>query len=182
MSKTIVAFGASNHKQSINKQFANYAAHQVPQAKVKLLDLNDFEMPIYSIDRENETGIPDLALQFRAEMAQADGIVISFAEYNGAYTAAFKNIFEWISRAGENIWSNKPMFLLATSPGARGAQGVLEIASNKLKRMNTNQIVDFSFPSFGENFTEGEGITNAELKTAFDQQLGLFIDSMNAGE
>ncbi|PCI64867.1 MAG: NADPH-dependent FMN reductase, partial [Gammaproteobacteria bacterium] len=75
-----------------NKKLANFTAHQIENAQVTLLDLNDFEMPIYSIDRENETGIPDLAHQFKKHLAEADGIIISFAEHNGAYTAAFKNI------------------------------------------------------------------------------------------
>ena len=50
----IVAFGASSSKTSINKQLANYAAQQIPNAEVNLLDLNGYEMPIYSVDKENE--------------------------------------------------------------------------------------------------------------------------------
>ena len=65
MNKKILAFGASNSKQSINRIFANYAAHQVSEAEVNLLDLNDFEMPIYGIDRERESGIPALAHDFK---------------------------------------------------------------------------------------------------------------------
>lgn len=179
MSYKIIAFGASNHQASINKKLANYAAHQIPNAVVKLLDLNDFEMPIYSIDRELANGIHPLALQFRQEIAESDGVVISFAEYNGAYTAAFKNIFEWISRAGANIWSNKPMLLLSTSPGERGAQLVLEMASNKLRRMNTNQVLDFSLPSFNENFDEAKGITHPELKSKFDLLLQQFVANLS---
>jgi len=41
-------------------------------ATVKFLDLNDFEMPIYSIDRETESGIPDLAKSFYKEIGEAD--------------------------------------------------------------------------------------------------------------
>ena len=59
INKTILAFGASNSKQSINKKLAKFAADQVADAAVQFLDLNDFEMPIYSIDRQNESGIPD---------------------------------------------------------------------------------------------------------------------------
>ena len=94
----ILAFGASNSKTSINKQFATYASNQIEKAEVILLDLNDFEMPIYSIDKEKENGIPDLAKEFKQYIKDCDGIIISFAEHNGAYTAAFKNIFDWISR------------------------------------------------------------------------------------
>ena len=47
--KKIVAFGASSSKKSINKQFASYAASLISDADSIIIDLNDFEMPIYSI-------------------------------------------------------------------------------------------------------------------------------------
>ena len=174
MSKIIVALGGSNSKNSINKKLATFAAHQVAGATVNLLDLNDFEMPIYGIDREKEEGIPQLAIDFKAHLKAADGIIISFAEHNGAYSAAFKNVMDWVSRIEKDTWANKPMFLLATSPGGRGGSTVLNIALGKFKFMNSNAIVGFSLPSFGKNFTEGEGITNEEQLVKFREQLAAF--------
>lgn len=178
MTKKLIAFGASNSKKSINKQLANFAANQVKDVDVNLLDLNDFEMPIYGIEKEQEGGIPELAHQFKEQIKNADGIVISFAEYNGAYTTAFKNIFDWISRIDGDVWGNKPMFLLATSPGGRGGQTVLEIAVNKFKFMNKNTIASFSLPSFSQNFSEEKGITNQELLEAFKEQLKVFTEAL----
>ncbi|MGI9543883.1 MAG: NADPH-dependent FMN reductase [Cyclobacteriaceae bacterium] len=172
--KNIVAFGASNSSQSINKQLANFAAHQLADVEVNLLDLNDFEMPIFSIDREKESGIPDLATAFKKHIENSDGIIISFAEHNGAYSAAFKNIFDWISRIGKDVWANKPMFLMATSPGGRGGQTVLDIAVNKFKFMNPSTQVSFSLPSFHKNFSREEGIVDEELRNAFETQLKQF--------
>ena len=117
--KKIVAFGASSSKKSINKKLADYAANQIKDSTVNLLDLNNFEMPIYSIDFEEENGIPPQAFQFKKELSSADGVIISFAEHNGAYTSAFKNIFDWISRIEKVVWLDKPMFLMATSDGSR---------------------------------------------------------------
>ncbi|TVP44062.1 MAG: NADPH-dependent FMN reductase, partial [Halomonas sp.] len=48
----VLAFGASNSKSSINKKLAFYAAQQINDADISLIDLNDFEMPIFSEDRE----------------------------------------------------------------------------------------------------------------------------------
>ena len=89
----IVAFGASSSQNSINRKLAHFAAQQVPNAHIKLLDLNDYEMPLYSTDREKE-GIPEKARGFKAALQGSDGIIISFAEHNGAYTTAFKNIYD----------------------------------------------------------------------------------------
>ena len=181
MRKKVIAFGASNSRQSINKKLATYAANKIANADVNIVDLNDYEMPIYSIDREKESGIPQLAHAFTAAVSQADGIVVSFAEHNGSYTAAFKNIYDWISRISQDIWKNKPMLLLATSPGGRGAKSVLEQAENIFRRINKNTIVSFSLPSFSQNFSEDQGITDTELEKSFNLQLNSFSSALRRG-
>lgn len=177
MNKKILAFGASNSIHSINKKLAIYAAKQLEDASITILDLNDFEMPIYSIDREKKSGIPDLALQFKNHIKAADGLIISFAEHNGAYTSAFKNIMDWVSRIEGSIWENKPMFLLATSPGGRGGKSVLTLAANSFKFMNTNSLTTFSLPSFQKNFSEEQGILDEDLSKEFQNQLKVFSKS-----
>jgi NAD(P)H-dependent FMN reductase len=121
----LLTFAASSSSQSINKHLATYAASLVTYADIDVLDINDFEMPLYSSDRENESGIPSLAQEFLDRIAQADAIIISFAEHNGSYTAAYKNLFDWASRINPKVYQNKPMVLLATSPGPGGANTVL---------------------------------------------------------
>ena len=178
MSK-VLAFGASSSKKSINKKFAIYVANCIPNAEINVIDLNDYEMPIYSIDRDKESGIPKLAYKFKEELKNSDGIIISFAEHNGVYTAAFKNIFDWISRVEKVVWYNKPMFLLATSDGSRGAKLVLEIAHTRISRGNPYEIPTFSLPNFYENFNKDKGILDENLKIKFMQGLEKFILNVN---
>ena len=162
--KKIIAFGASSSKNSINKQLASYAANLFSNATVELLDLNDYEMPIYSVDKEKENGIPSLAQQFYDKIGTADLLVISLAEHNGAYSSAFKNILDWASRINNKTFQQKPMLLLATSPGARGGSTVLEIAKNRFPFQGADLKGSFSLPNFNENFDLVNGITNPELK------------------
>ncbi len=129
----ILVFAATNSKTSINKQLAIHAAkvlqHEIaPQVEFDILDLNDFEMPIYSPEREQNGGIPALAHKFYDKIGSADGLIISFAEYNGTYSAAFKNLFDWTSRIEKSLYQNKPVVMLATSPGPGGGQNVLKVA------------------------------------------------------
>ena len=165
--KQIVAFGASSSKKSINKDLASYAASIIEDANVLILDLNDFEMPIYSIDYENDHGIPEKAFKFKEKLKTADGIIISFAEHNSVYTAAFKNIFDWISRIDKIVWWNKPMLLLSTSDGIRGAVSVLEMAHQRISFEHKFNIPMFSLPNFSKNFNDREGILNSDLKKSF---------------
>ncbi|MGL1887437.1 MAG: NAD(P)H-dependent oxidoreductase [Reichenbachiella sp.] len=170
--KKVVAFGASNSKTSINKELATWAANQGQDVEVKVLDLNDFEMPIFSIDRENESGIPAEAQAFKEEIKGADGLVISFAEHNGNFSSAFKNVFDWVSRIEQKVWLGKPMFLLSTSPGPRGGASALGIAVNGFPYSGAGSITSYSLPSFGQNFSKG--ITDEALKSSFKIQSDTF--------
>jgi chromate reductase len=127
--KKIISLGGSNSKKSINKELAQYTANKIVNSETIVADLNEFELPLYSTDLENEKGIPDNAIKLNDLIEDADGIVISMAEHNGSYTAAFKNAIDWLSRINQKVWKDKPMFLMATSPGVRGGATVLNTAN-----------------------------------------------------
>lgn len=160
----IIAFGGSNSQHSINKELATYAAGLFENADVEVLDLNDYAMPLFSVDLEKEVGQHELAKAFLAKLASADILVVSLAENNNNYSSAFKNLFDWSSRITKEVFQQKPMLLLATSPGSRGGASVLEIARNALPRYGAEIKGTFSLPTFGANFDLQENkISNVEL-------------------
>ena len=160
----IIAFGGSPSKNSINKKLATYAAHLFENAEVEVLDLNDFQMPLFSVDIEAEIGQHELAKAFLAKIAEADILVVSLAENNGNYSAAFKNVFDWCTRITKKIFQDKPMLLMATSTGAKGGGSVLGIAKNAFPFYGGNIKATFSLPSFNDNFDVENGkISNQEL-------------------
>jgi chromate reductase, NAD(P)H dehydrogenase (quinone) len=160
----ILAFAATSSTKSINKQLAAYAASLVDGAEIELLDLNDFEMPIFSQDKEEVLGQPAEAKLFMSKIAEADAVVISFAEHNGSYTAAYKNVFDWASRIDMKVYQGKPVVMLATSPGPGGAQSVLGTAVNSAPYFAADVKGSLSIPSFFDNFDMGSRqLTNPEL-------------------
>lgn len=163
----ILAFAASNSRASINRQLVNHAAavfkfEFAQDAEIDHLDVNDFEMPIYSIDRENEQGVPALAQRFKDRIAAADVIIVSFAEHNGHYPASFKNLFDWASRLDGKVYQDKPMVLLSTSPGRRGAASVLKAAVESAPRFGCDLRGSMSVPSFNDNFDTDAGELSSE--------------------
>ena len=166
--KKVIAFAGSNSKKSINKQLAEFTANQLRDVEVELLDLNDYELPIYGVDYETENGIPQNAQAFMDKIKSSNGIVLSLAEHNGVYAAVFKNLFDWISRIDGKPWSNVPMLLMATSPGARGGATALEIAKGRFPYNGGNIVADFSLPSFFENFSD-DGIKDEEINKQFQE-------------
>jgi NAD(P)H-dependent FMN reductase len=171
--KNVIAFAGSNSSQSINKQLATYASSLVEDVQVTILDLNDFELPVFGVDLEREKGIPENAYKFLNHIKSSDGIIISLAENNGAYSAVFKNLFDWMSRIEGKTFYGKPMLLMATSPGGRGGQSVLEIAKNRFPRHDANIVADFSLPSFGTNFSDGK-IVDSDLDTELINKVKVF--------
>jgi NAD(P)H-dependent FMN reductase len=161
--KRIITLGGSSSSRSINKELAQFAGNQMDGFDVVHLDLRDYELPLYSIDHEREYGFSDDLKKLEHEITDADGIILSLAEHNGAYTAAFKNAFDWLSRREAKVWRQKPMLLLSTSPGARGGQSVLEIAKKRFPFNGGNIVASMSFPSFNDNFKNGE-VVDGELR------------------
>ncbi|NNC49514.1 MAG: NAD(P)H-dependent oxidoreductase [Flaviramulus sp.] len=168
----IIAFAGSNSKKSINKQLAIYASSLVDNTNVTVLDLNDFELPLFGVDYEREVGIPENAHKFLQHIKSTDGIIISLAEHNGAYSAAFKNLLDWLSRIEGKTFFGKPMLLMAASTGGRGGASVLAIAKDRFPRHDAKIVTDFSFPLFETNFSDGKIINeelNEQLKKSVDQ-------------
>jgi NAD(P)H-dependent FMN reductase len=175
--KHIIAFAGSSSTTSINKQLVTYASSLVDNAQVTILDLNDYDLPIYSSDLEKAQGIPENAHKFLEHIKNSDGIIVSLAEHNGAYSAVFKNLFDWMSRAVQKNFMNKPMLLMATSPGARGGASVLEMAKDRFPRHDANIVATYSLPSFNDHFSDGR-ITNDDLNSELKSLVATFKNSL----
>lgn len=168
----ILAFAATNSSTSINLQLVKSVTNQLEGHNIQLLDINDYEMPIYSQDRNN-AGVPQQALDFNEAIKNADAIIIGLAEHNGTFSTAFKNIFDWGSRVEKSFFQNKPMMLLSTSPGPRGGQSVMESASTIFPYFGGNIKAQFSLPSFQDNFSNGTVTTN-ELAEQLKEKINTF--------
>ena len=150
----ILAFAASNNPQSINQQLALSVARLLPQAEVVSLNIDDYELPIYSEQREAKLGTPAKVTAFLQQIAEADGLIVSFAEHNGTFTAAFKNLYDWASRSQRYIFQHKPALFLATSPGAGGAKSVLQAAEQAAPFMGAKLAGAVSVPNFHQVFDQ----------------------------
>lgn len=173
----LLAFAASSSRKSINAQLVRYATSLINGVETEYLDINDYEMPIFSVDREKELGSPDSARRFFQKIGRADALLISFAEHNGSYTAAYKNLLDWTSRIDGKVFQNKPMVILSTSPGGRGGASVLETAVNSAGRFGGVLKASLAVPKFPENFdTQTQKLTNAGLQSSLLNALGELFD------
>ena len=155
MTKVLV-FSGSNSSTSINQQLAIHAAAYLKEYEIRIIHLKDYPAPVYSMDQEKRGEFPDSMRELNELFKDVDGMLISLPEYNSGITPVFKNTMDWISRIEKPTLKNKPVCLLGTSPGARGAKTNLEHVSQVLiKRWGGEVTSVFSLPSFDEHQVNG---------------------------
>ncbi|AZQ59342.1 NADPH-dependent oxidoreductase [Maribacter sp. MJ134] len=175
--KKIITIAGSNSQKSINKMLIAYTTTLLKDVEILTIDLNDYILPIYGEDFEAENGIPTAVKRLNEIINSADGFIISLAEHNGSYAAVFKNTIDWLSRLDMKIWKEKPMLLMATSPGGRGGATVLQTANTSFPFLGARIIDTYSLPSFYDKFKDG-GIVEehyrkelADKAVAFSKEL-----------
>ncbi len=150
----IIAFAGSNSSKSINQQLATYAASLTPNTEV--IQLTDYNTPIYSEDAESETGIPESIQRLNNKLSAADGFIIAVNEHNGNISAFFKNILDWLSRNQRDFLKDKKVVLLSTSPGGRGGASAIGIAQKTLPYFGATVVGTISIGNFYDVFKNGE--------------------------
>lgn len=169
----ILAFAGSTSSTSINRELVKFVLKDFQDDEINLIDLNDFDMPVFSVDREKKV-FPDEAHDFLRVIGECDVIICSLAEHNRSYSAAFKNVFDWASRIDVKVFQNKPMLLLSTSPGGYGGGNVMNTAKTFFPQFGADIKDTFSLPKFYENFDFESGVINPDLLKELKDKIGNF--------
>lgn len=175
--KKVIAFAGSNSSKSINHQLIEATAKIAEGFEVEVIQLKDYEAPIYGIDLELSNGFPESMSKLKAKFDSAAGFIISSPEHNGSIPAVLKNSLDWISRMGSPIFQDKPVLFMATSPGPRGGASVLKHLLEIMPFRGAKITGSFSLPSFSENF-ENAALTG-EHKTKLSEELAKLHDALN---
>ena len=97
-------------------------------AQVTLIELSDFDIPMYNADLE-AAGTPADVIRLKEVLDAHPAWIVCSPEYNGSYTALLKNTIDWASSpvAGHPVWSDgsrpfsgKVVGMLSASNGGLG--------------------------------------------------------------
>lgn len=150
----IIAFSGSNHSRSINQQLVGFAAGMIRDCEVEVLNLRNYDLPIYGLDLQRESGIPGEVQLLREKLLTADGFIVASPEHNGSIPAFFKNIIDWLSRIDQKIFNHKPVLLLSTSTGKRGGATNLATLEKLLPFWGAEVTGSWSLGSFSSQLQE----------------------------
>lgn len=126
----ILIFAGSTRQDSYNRKLAKVAASIAEQqgAQPSLLELSDYDIPLYNADLEAR-GTPADVIRLKQAMHSHAAWIVCSPEYNGSYPALLKNAIDWASSPvkGDAQWSdgvlpfrNKVVGMASASPGGLG--------------------------------------------------------------
>ncbi len=110
----------STRSASMNRKLCAAMAHIYSSmgAKTQIIDLCEYEMPLYNGDLEAEEGVPEAAVRLIADLTTCDGVFISTPEYNGCMPALLKNTIDWTTRVELGQFTGSIYAIGSATPGA----------------------------------------------------------------
>lgn len=186
----VLAFSGSGRKDSVNKKVVAVAAKGAEEAgaQVTIVNLEDFNMPIFNEDLEAEKGMDEGGQRFKQLLMDHDGFLISSPEYNSSYSALFKNAIDWASRKVEGekplqAYKGKVAAIMAASPGGLGGMRVLVTLRMLMENLGTmvlptQKAVGGAFDMFDENGNITDAKTEKALKS-LGKQLVETLEKLN---
>ena len=167
----ILMFSGSIRAAALNLRLITLA-HEIAVElghEVNLINLGDFDLPIYDGDQEDKDGLPDDVLRLKQMIAETDVLVISTPEYNGFFPGLLKNTLDWCSRAGGGLdgratYEGKKAIIMAASPGAGGGKRVLPRLVEQMEILRTEVVAQVSVGNADEAIDQTE--TAIKIKQA----------------
>ncbi|MCA9400392.1 MAG: NAD(P)H-dependent oxidoreductase [Candidatus Omnitrophica bacterium] len=184
----VLIFAGSVRKDSYNKKLASFAAKaaEAAGARVTLVDLKDFPMPLYDADLEFEQGMPEQAAGFKSLLLKHDGFIITSPEYNGSITPLLKNVIDWASRATHkdepplNAYKGKVAAILSASPGGLGGLRALNVLRSLLNNLGVLVLPkQFALSRANEAFDEDGTLSDEKHAQNIEQVCQELVSLLN---
>ena len=174
----IVAISGSLRANSSNTAVLLAAARLAPVGtKIALFD-GIGRLPFFNPDLDGDTP-PDAVAALRAQIGEADGLLISSPEYARGIAGVLKNALDWL--VGSFEFPNKPVALINTSPRATHALAALTLT---LDTMSAQLIKEASvtLPLLGTSDDADSLAANPEFANPLRRALEIYVDAIRGGE
>ncbi|WP_088041476.1 NADPH-dependent FMN reductase [Bacillus sp. EAC] len=100
---------------------------------IKTIDLSELVLPIYNGQEEQNELINIQKL--RAQLENADAVIVATPEYHGGMSGALKNAFDFL---GSKHFKDKPVAIIAVSGGGKGGINALNNMRIVLRALYAN--------------------------------------------
>ncbi|MFK7760894.1 MAG: NADPH-dependent FMN reductase [Candidatus Midichloriaceae bacterium] len=187
---TILFISGSTRNGSFNTKLVKYSYDYAIDIGIesKLIDLADYEMPIYQGDWENENGLPQDIKKLKEIFFNSKGFFISTTEYNGFFSPLLMNTIDWLSRpetkdeAPLKAFRNKVAMIVSASPGKFGGMRALPYLRLFLNNVGVNVLPGEMGIQFAMKNFDGDGnLLDEGLKEVLCNNINRFKDFVAKG-
>jgi chromate reductase len=124
----LLFFSGSTQRLSLNTQLAQASAALTKNiygagVQTSLIDLTDYDLPSFPEVKGDLPDLPDVGIEFRNLLQNADGVFMSADEYSGTYSTTLRNLIGWLIHTKGSSGSGfegKPVALIGAAPGGVG--------------------------------------------------------------
>lgn len=164
-----VRTGRKSHRVAL--YFKNYL-EQHELANVSIIDLKEYNFPIFEERLSNFTDPTPEMLAFSAAIKNADGIILVTPEYNGGYPASLKNAIDLLYPE----WKRKPIAISTVSAGPfAGTQVITSIQFSLWKIGALTVPAMFPVPTIDKSFDENGTPTDIE---STNKRAAVFVNEL----
>jgi NAD(P)H-dependent FMN reductase len=141
-SPRLLAFSGSARRASLNRKLLNVVVADARESggAVTLIDLNDYPLPLYHGDLEDEQGLPANAAKLIDLIATHPGLLIASPEYNSMFTPLLKNTIDWCTRSDDNPFLGRVAAVVSASPGMLGGVRSMTLVRQLLTHLGCHVI------------------------------------------
>jgi NAD(P)H-dependent FMN reductase len=159
MATRILAFSGSARRESLNRKFLAFAVQAARElgCEVSLLDLNEFDLPLYNGDLEDRDGLPANAAKLIGLIASHDALLVASPEYNSMMTPLLKNTIDWCSRGDSDPFPGRAAAVISASPGPFGGVRSMSQAQQLLLKLGCHVVPGQCALIHADKAFDGEG-------------------------
>lgn len=178
----VLAVSGSYRDGSFNRALLRAAEDHAPEG-VELAQFDLRRLPYFDADLE-AAGDPDVVIEWKEAVSDADALLIATPEYNGSVPAVLKNGIDWASRGHPNsALSDKPAAVVSASPGRGGALRGADHVRTVLERVGAIVLRDpvLHVSRAHEHVADGR-VERSETRAAMAEVVAILVDCVHMGE
>ncbi len=179
-SPKILAFSGSARRESLNRKLLAVAVQAARDAggEVTLVDLNEFELPLYHGDLEDAQGMPANATRLIEMITKHSALLIASPEYNSMFTPLLKNTIDWCTRGDDNPFIGKVAAVVSASPGALGGARSMKLAQQLLLHLGCHVVPGAAILPHANKAFDPEGkLTDARALKSVQSLAKLLVET-----
>ncbi len=175
----LLAFAGSLREASINRRLLELEVRiaQGAGAEVNTIDLNEFDLPLYNQEIQDNEGFPAEAVAFKELLDEHDGFILAQPEYNYGTPGFIKNLFDWQSRFRPQPFRGLHAFLSSASPSLVGGNRGLWDTVQPMLLLGVHVYPNlFSLARANDAFNDDGTFADEQLQKRLEDALQGFVE------